>query len=775
MKILVVGSGGREHALAWKLAQSPHKPQLYIAPGNAGTAACGENVAIAATNVSALVRFAQSQSVDLIVVGPEAALEAGLADAAQHAGIRVFGPSQAAARIETSKAFSKDFMARHHIPTARYAAFSAYPAAESHLARVGYPVVIKTSGLAAGKGVIVPETRHEALTALKAMLVDRRFGSAAAQVIIEERLEGEEVTLLAFCDGKTARLMPPAQDHKRIFTGDQGPNTGGMGAYAPAPVLSAQQTAWVMETVVQPALDGMRAEGCPFKGILYTGLMLTPSGIKVLEFNCRFGDPEAQVVLPLLQTDLLDVITACIDENLDSLTVKWHPGAAGCVVLASEGYPAKSITGRQIYGLEKPGQDVVVFHAGTRLDDDGQVVTAGGRVLNITGTGDTIPTALDAAYRGIQSITFAGMQYRTDIGYRVTGKDGSPSVPSPSAYAASGVNIDAGNRAVRLMKAAVHSTYTPQVLSGIGSFGGLFDATPLVAMRSPVLVASTDGIGTKVRLGAAARRYEPLGMDIVNHCINDILVQGARPIFFLDYFATSRLDPEVVSQVVSGIAAACRAASCALLGGETAEMPGVYTDGEFDIAGTIIGVVERDRILPRVDVHAGDLIVGLRSDGPHTNGFSLIRKIIAGLPLNTPIDDAAGGSGDAATTLEDALLAPHRSYLPLLAPLLDCRPSPVKALAHLTGGGFIENIPRVLPEGLRAVVRTGSWPVPPLYPWLMTRGQVDQTEMYRVFNMGIGMVAIIAPHDLPAVQSAIPEDTWVIGVLEAGEKGVRLT
>jgi phosphoribosylformylglycinamidine cyclo-ligase/phosphoribosylamine--glycine ligase/phosphoribosylformylglycinamidine cyclo-ligase len=301
------------------------------------------------------------------------------------------------------------------------------------------------------------------------------------------------------------------------------------------------------------------------------------------------------------------------------------------------------------------------------------------------------------------------------------------------------------------------------VLAGIGSFGGLFDVSELKSMDKPVLVASTDGVGTKVKLAAEVGRYRSVGHDIVNHCIDDILVQGARPLFFMDYFATSKLTPEIVAEVVTGIAEACRESGCALLGGETAEMPGVYQAGEFDIAGTIVGVLERDAMLPRPTIGVGDVLIGIRSSGPHTNGYSLIRKIFADIPLETVFPELGG-------SLADALLAPHRSYFPVLYSLL----SDLKGLAHLTGGGFIENIPRILPAGVDAVIRQGSWPVPPLFGLIQSRGEIAPEEMHRVFNMGIGMVAVVAKEDVEKVQQAIAEETYVLGELVAGDKRVKL-
>jgi len=330
-----------------------------------------------------------------------------------------------------------------------------------------------------------------------------------------------------------------------------------------------------------------------------------------------------------------------------------------------------------------------------------------------------------------------------------------------SNYASSGVDIDAGNRAVDLMKSAVRSTYNSSVLAGIGSFGGLFDASVLKEMNSPVLVASTDGVGTKVKLAASVGRFRGIGHDIVNHCINDILVQGARPLFFMDYFATSKLDPEQTAEVVTGIAEACKEAGMALLGGETAEMPGVYQPNEFDLAGTIVGVVEREKVLPRGNVQVGDVLIGLTSSGPHTNGYSLIREVFAGVSLESLVPELG-------CSLADALLAPHRSYYPVLFSLL----SDIKALAHITGGGFVENIPRVLPDGLSAKIRVDSWPASPLWNLIQRSGHIATDEMYRVFNMGIGMVLVVDKNMVSKIQELIPEETFVIGELIEGQKQV---
>jgi phosphoribosylamine--glycine ligase/phosphoribosylformylglycinamidine cyclo-ligase len=771
MNLLIVGSGGREHALAWKAVQSPLLERLFIAPGNPGTASLGENVPISAEgaqNHALLAEFALQKQVHLVIIGPEAPLAEGLTDRLRAAGIAVFGPSQAAAQIEASKVYSKNFMVRHGIPTARFAFFNEYSPALAYFKSAGFPLVIKASGLAAGKGVVLPESPEQAEEALRAMLLEEKLGEAGAQVILEERLPGQEISLLAFTDGLSVRLMPPAQDHKRLLDGNRGPNTGGMGAFAPATVCSPALADEIERDVLQRAVAGLRAENRPFVGVLYAGMILTPEGPKVLEFNCRFGDPETQALMPLLETDLLEVIQACTQGTLEACEIRWKPGAAACVVAASPGYPAKAVTGSPIHGIDRLPTDTFAFQAGTKLVN-GELVTAGGRVLGLTGWGKDLPEALRKAYLAVEKVSFPGMQYRKDIGIaNISPSQSPPAEPVfQNAYAHAGVSIDHGNQAVELMRQAVQSTYNHQVLAGIGAFGGLFDANGLQAMLSPVLVASTDGVGTKVRLAAEAGSYISIGIDLVNHCINDILVQGARPLFFLDYFASSQLEPQVVAQAVEGIAQACREAGCALLGGETAEMPGVYEPGAFDLAGTIVGVVEKNSILPSQDLQPGDILLGLRSSGPHTNGYSLIRKIFAGISLDTIFPELGQSLGEA-------LLAPHRSYLPLLWPVLSRPGHPVKALAHLTGGSFIENIPRVLPKGVGAVVEKGSWTIPPIFSLVQQRGHVSEQEMYRVFNLGIGMVIACAAQDVPVLQQAIPEETLIIGKLVPGERRVTL-
>ncbi len=414
MNILLIGSGGREHALAWKLAQSPKLKKLYIAPGNPGTADFGENVPLDVNDHAAVIHFCRENQISLVVVGPEAPLADGISDALSAAGLRCFGPSRAAAQIEASKAFAKDFMARQGIPTARYATLERLPDALAYLQSLEYPVVIKASGLAAGKGVILPETLDEAKSVLREILEGGVFGAAGAQVVIEERMSGPEVSLMAFTDGKTVVPMLVAQDHKRIFDGDQGPNTGGMGAYAPAPIFTPDLLAEAIEKILKPAISGLCSEGTPFVGILYAGLMLTPDGIRVVEFNCRFGDPETQVILPLLETDLVEIAEACVDGKLSETEIRWRSESAVCVVLAAKGYPGKVESG-QLADIGQLPENAICFHAGTKVNADGQLTASGGRVFGVTAWAPDLASAVKSAYDAVDEIHFDGVQYRTDI------------------------------------------------------------------------------------------------------------------------------------------------------------------------------------------------------------------------------------------------------------------------------------------------------------------------------------------------------------------------
>ncbi|KAI9811813.1 MAG: hypothetical protein M1826_003034 [Phylliscum demangeonii] len=677
LRILLVGNGGREHALCWKLSQSPRVARIYVVPGNGGTARCSVKTSnvpdLQAGDFPGLVAFAKKHAVNLVVPGPEAPLVDGIADACRSEGLRCFGPSRAAARMEGSKVFAKDFMRRHKIPTASYRTFDDYHAARRYLDAVDHDVVIKASGLAAGKGVIIPTTREEAHAALKDIMLAKEFGSAGDEVVIEELLTGEELSILAFSDGYTIKPLPPAQDHKRIFDGDQGPNTGAF----------------------------------PFVGILFTGLMMTASGPKVLEYNVRFGDPETQTLLPLLtpETDLAELMLASTD-------------------------------------------DVILFHAGTVLDDS-VLRTSGGRVIAATATADTLEAAVEKAYRGVQCIKFEKMYIRHDIAHRALSRS-PPSEPSLT-YAAAGVSVDAGNSLVERIKSAVRSTKRPGADAEIGGFGGTFDLPAAGYENGPILIGAIDGVGTKLKIAQAVGVEDSIGIDLVAMNVNDLVVQGAEPLFFLDCYSCSKLDEDQAARFVQGVATGCRQAGCALIGGETAEMPGLYSGSDYDVVGAAIGAVRsRDQVMPYTQrMRAGNTLLGLASSGVHSNGFSLVRKIVErqGLSFDGP---TPWNEGD---TVGKSLLTPTRIYVRSLLAL--AQKGVLLGMAHITGGGLTDNIPRMLPPELAAEVDVGSWTLPPVFAWLKQAGKVEAAEMARTFNVGIGMVLVVSEGDVDAVIEAL--------------------
>tara|TARA_B110000208_G_scaffold190602_1_gene254912 strand:- start:10487 stop:11755 length:1269 start_codon:yes stop_codon:yes gene_type:complete len=418
MKVLVIGSGGREHALAWKITENKEVSRIYVAPGNAGTATSPNMTNVAITDIDGLVQFAKDENIDVTIVGPEAPLSQGVVDKFQAAGLKIFGPTQAAAQLESSKDFSKAFMIRYHIPTAAYETFSDAKPAHEYIDQQGAPIVIKADGLAAGKGVVVAITNQEAHDAVDMMLGGNKFGGAGARVVIEEFLTGEEASFMVMVDGTNILPLATSQDHKRLLDGDQGPNTGGMGAYSPAPVVTSEIHAKAMREIIRPTVEGMAKDGIPFTGFLYAGLMISPDGdIKTLEFNCRMGDPETQPIFMRLKSDLLTLVLHAVNGTLDQAETEWDRRFALGVVMASANYPATPKLGDEITGLDKQLEGAYVFHAGTKLVN-GKVVTSGGRVLCVTALGETVKFAQQQAYKILADIEFDGAQHRTDIGYR---------------------------------------------------------------------------------------------------------------------------------------------------------------------------------------------------------------------------------------------------------------------------------------------------------------------------------------------------------------------
>ncbi|KAF8140443.1 phosphoribosylglycinamide synthetase [Boletus edulis] len=758
-RILVLGGGGREHALTWKLAQSPLVNRIYVCPGNGGTASTPKtvnlNLPLVAPYYHQLVQFAAQNEINLVLPGPEEPLVRGIQACFRKVGIPTFGPNELAARMEGSKAFAKAFMFRHNIPTATFRTFSSSQVDEAieYVRTCGHRVVLKASGLAAGKGVLIPESTDDAVQGLRQIMVANVFGAAGNEVVVEELLEGPEISVLAFSDGYTIIPLPPAQDHKRIGEGDTGLNTGGMGAYAPAPVATPAIMDRIMQETLRPTIDGMRKEGFPFVGLLFVGLMLTESGPKVLEYNVRFGDPETEALV-LLMNDDVDLAAVLFVS----------------VVLVSGGYPGEYAKGKRIE-IKQILSEAVVFHCGTSLNGD-ELVTAGGRVLAVSAVAPSLEEALSSVYTAIERISFEGKVYRRDIAHRaLTGADVAV---KGLTYEQAGVSVDAGNSLVGAIKPYVRATKRTGADGEIGGFGGIFDLKA-VGYKDPLLVSGTDGVGTKLRIAIESGIH-----DLVDPscnwtwqastwwlCLSMIYWYKARNhSIFLDYYGCSKLDVGVATSVIKGIADGCQQAGCALIGGETAEMPGMYLGGK-DYVTMIsrvspLAVVERDLVLPR-DVVEGDVLLGIASSGLHSNGFSLVRKIISlsGLTYSSPCP------WDASRTLGRNLLEPTRIYVKQVLPI--AQKGLIKAMCHITGGGFIENIPRVLPKGLGCYLDASTWKLPEVFRCLMEQGGVAPLEMARTFNMGIGLVVIVGKDKCESVLNDLRTHGPGVPVYEIGQ------
>ena len=749
LRILVVGSGGREHALAWKLSQSPLVDVVHVAPGNGGTQETPgrgiiTNFNIGVEDFEGLVSHAKKHGINLVVVGPEAPLVNGIQNFFQSVGIRCFGPSKAAAVMEGSKIFSKDFMQRHGIPTAAYRNFSEYESARKYLDSVTHDIVIKADGLAAGKGVFIPTSKEEAHQALKEVMVDKLFDAAGDQVVIEEFLEGDELSILTFSDGYSIKSLPPAQDHKRIFDGDRGPNTGGMGCYAPTRVASKELMAEIDQTIVQPTIDCMRRDGNPFVGMLFTGLMITKSGPKVLEYNVRGGDPETQTLLPLLSddTDLAKVMVACTEHWLDGVELKLESKYSATVVASAEGYPGSYAKNREIHLHQLP-KDTIIFHAGTSVTNK-RLITTGGRVIAATSTASTLEDAVARAYEGMKTIHFDGMHYRKDIAHRAFRDEKLRKESDASlTYASAGVSIDAGNSLVSRIKSAVKATSRSGADAIIGGFGGTFSlAQAGYNSKSPTIIGAIDGVGTKLKIAYAMDKHDTVGIDLVAMNVNDLVVQGAEPLFFLDCYTCGNLDVDTAASFVEGVAKGCKISNCALVGGETAEMPGLLAKTEYDAVGAAIGAVDTGAgktILPdKESMVEGDVLVGLESSGVHSNGFSLVRRIIERKHL--ALTDPAPWDRDTIVGL--SLLTPTRIYVRSLLEIV--KRDLIKGMSHITGGGLTENVPRMLPDHLAAEIDVSCWNRPKIFDWLQQAGKVTAEEMSRTFNNGLGMVLVVS-------------------------------
>lgn len=776
MNILVVGNGAREHAIVWKLAQSNTVNKIYVAPGNGGTIVSSKvqnvpELSGSPKHFDALAKFATEKKIDLAIPGPEQPLVDGITTVFQKIGIPVFGPSEKAAVMEGSKAFSKVFMDKHNIPTAQFKNFSSVEDAKKHIEKVDYKLVLKADGLAAGKGVLIPETKEEALQGLNEIMVDKNFGSAGNEIVIEEYLEGDELSILTITDGYSFFNLPTSQDHKRVGDGDKGLNTGGMGAYAPTPIATPELLKKIDEQIIKPTIDGMRKDGYPMCGILFTGIMVTPQKEpKVLEYNVRFGDPETQTVMPLLteDTDLAEVMLAAAEHRLDSVKIEVKPNTySTTVVMAAGGYPEAYNKGDEITVKTPLPSDTYVFHAGT-TEKDGKIVTAGGRVIASTATASTLRESVDKAYKGVNHILFDGKYNRTDIAHRAF-RD-ADKVSGGVTYAEAGVSVDNGNLLVENIKAKVKSTARPGADSDIGGFGGVFDlAQAGYNTNETLLVGATDGVGTKLRVAQIMDIHNTVGIDLVAMNVNDLVVQGAEPLMFLDYFATAKLDIKVAADFVAGVADGCIQAGCALVGGETSEMPGMYAPGHYDTNGTSVGAVHKDKVLPYVDaMKEGNVIIGLKSNGFHSNGYSLVRHLIE--TSNEYDYQSPAPFSTSGKTIGEEILTPTKIYVKqVLAPI---KQDLVLGLANITGGGLVENVPRCLPDHLQAVIDINTWEVPEIFKWFGKLGKIPYNDILKTFNLGIGMILVVEKEKVDLVKQVLKEqgeESIEIGVLAKRE------
>jgi len=785
--VLVIGSGAREHALAVTLAASPHVSRVVVCPGHALFEPCPGpwlapdgtpivNAALAddlGDSPEGYAEVARRVGAVLSVVGPEAPLAAGIVDHFEGAKLAIFGPSRAASEIETSKTFAKALLNRAGVATPRASVITSLREAARALSYFPPRVVIKASGLAGGKGAFICDNHTEALGRIWRLIEGEELGDAGASVIIEDFVVGEEASVMAICDRTQCVVLPAVRDFKRAGDDDTGSNTGGMGALCPVPGYDQAALDKLKSTIFLPTLHALAEAGRPFSGVLYAGILRSGDTTYVLEFNARFGDPETQVLMPLMKSDLFELLESVVKKNLAAYLaanpVAFHSGASVGVVLAAPGYPEAPVHGRPLSReLLVPPAPLRAFATNIELpavepDEDADedeprppltevpptFVNGGGRTVTIVATAPDVRQARSLVYDYLERHAPVDYFYRRDIAAR------------PDAYARAGVNIDLAQHVVEGLRAEIEGTYSEAVLSKLGDYAGLFDLNVAAQLRDPVLVASTDGLGTKSLVAAAAGRTGSLGADLVHHCINDILVSGARPLFFLDQVAVNAIRPGQVRPILAGIAEACKVHGIALIGGETAEMPGVFRTGAVDVSGTIVGVVERDARIDGTRIAEGDVVLGLPSSGLHTNGFSLVRSMFSAAEL-------AGTVPGTDTPWLDALLTPHRSYLTDFDALIAAGVQP-SGLVHITGGGFTDNPGRVLPAAL--ALELDAWALSPLFAALKKRGRLSQLELRRIFNLGIGMLVVVPAAALEAACAAVPALTRLGQVVTRAEGG----
>ncbi len=715
MKVLIIGERGREHAISKALAKNPDTQIFYYGPyANPGL-----------DQLASRVENIVDCQIDLAIIGPENHLANGLADKLWEQGIPCIGPKKDLAQIETSKSFARFLMTysglKDFAPDYRI-----FPVGDkdyiNYLEELG-EYVIKADGLHGGKGVKVSD--EHLLTLEDGIKYCEEIHQNKETLLIEEKLIGQEFSLMSFCDGFTLKHLPPIQDFKRAYNGDQGPNTGSMGASSYLPWLrnsDIQIAEKINETIIEALQLQIRDK---YIGILYGSYLKTRDGkIKVIEFNARFGDPECINLLSSLKTDFSTICQAMVNGTLSEIDLEFDDQITVSKYLVPNGYPDIPIKHHEIYFAKDLNWDQVIVANLSVEEKNGDkfYYELGSRTIAIIGKGRSLEEANQQVEREIQKIS-GPLFYRADIGL------------GQNSYAQAGVNIEEGNMVVERIRESVESTFNSNVINQFGDFSGLY-RIPLEMYQEPILVSSVDGVGTKSILVlekyGPEKGYHMLGQDLVNHCINDTLVKGAKPLFFLDYFASSKISSQEVSYFVEGLSQACRQVGCVLIGGETAEMPGVYQDGKSDLAGTIVGIVEKNHIIngPK-DIREGDCVLALPSSGPQTNGYSLIRKIVK---KEDPIE----------SRIMDMLCATHTNYYQEINQIWDANIE-IKGLCHITGGGLIDNPPRVLPQGLE--IEYLEWEMPEVFRWIQEKGNLSRDEMLKVFNCGIGMLIIVANKD----------------------------
>lgn len=705
LKVAVIGSGAREHALAEKFAEDKKITNVYVLPGNDGMV----NGKIEIKNIKGnnnILNFCRRNNIKLVFVGPEVPLVEGIVDLLEDNGINTFGPTKENAKLEGSKIYSKEVMLEHNIPTAKYKKYeNPEEAKEDIMSMSNLDIVIKYDGLASGKGVFLPETEEEALTFIDDVFTKKIFGNDN-KLLIEKKLFGIECSLMGFCNGKEISFMPQAQDYKKKEDKDKGPNTGGMGSIAPVNILTESDITYLKQLV-----DKL-VKNFNYKGILYVGLMKTKDGLNVLEFNCRFGDPEAQVLLNLLNTDLYKICIDCILGN--DLKIKWNTNSCINVVLSHRCYPYdRSSSLLEIKNLEKLSKNIKKYYSSISKKGD-KFYTNGGRVMSLVYSDNSLSNCYNTIYKNIV-IDYQNIYYRRDIGYDYISNFNKEDLNISNDmtilnYKESGVDIDKGNDFVDIIKNICGN-------NKIGGFSGVVDYNGIK------IAATTDGVGSKIELARKLNKYDTIGIDLVAMCVNDLIVQGAKPLLFLDYLAVNKLDLNKSAEIIKGINEGCKQAGCTLIGGETAEMPMVYSEDKFDLAGFSVGIIEGEDYPKKIN--SGDLIVGLSSTGVHSNGFSLIHKILE----KTSYD------------LEE-LLTPTKIYVNDIEKIKENFKDYIKGFSHITGGGLIDNISRLLDEEHNIKI-SYDWQIPDVFKWIYKNSNMGVDDMLRTYNCGIGMVVIL--------------------------------